>query len=235
MDWQNIVVTGASSGVGEVLVRRLAAQGKKVFAFARSEDRLHALEEQSEGAIVALPLDVRSPPQIAAAYERIEREFGPIDVLVNNAGVFQTHDFWTQDLEVIDRIIDINLKGALYCTRLVLPYMVERKRGRIINIASVSGTHGIPGQVAYGASKHGMVGFADALAQELLPHGVKVTTICPGGIDTPLWNVEKNPYPSDAERLIKPEEVAELVEFVLTRPDSTVYKRLIFFPDGEWH
>ena len=235
MDWQNIVVTGASSGVGEVLVRRLAAQGKKVFAFARSEDRLRALEEQSGGAIVALPLDVRSPPQIAAAYERIEREFGPIDVLVNNAGVFQTHDFWTQDLEVIERIIDINLKGALYCTRLVLPYMVERKRGRIINIASVSGTHGIPGQVAYGASKHGMVGFADALAQELLPHGVKVTTICPGGIDTPLWNAEKNPYPSDAERLIKPEEVAELVEFVLSRPDSTVYKRLIFFPDGEWH
>jgi NAD(P)-dependent dehydrogenase (short-subunit alcohol dehydrogenase family) len=235
MDWQNVVVTGASRGVGEVLVQRLAAQGKKVFAFARSEDKLRELEEQSDGAIVALPLDVRSPSQIAAAYERIEREFGPIDVLVNNAGVFQTHDFWTQDLEVIDRIIDINLKGALYCTRLVLPYMVGRKRGRIINIASVSGTHGIPGQVAYGASKHGMIGMADVLAQELQPFGIKVTTICPGAIDTPLWNVENNPYPDDAERMIKSEEVAELVEFVLSRPDSTIYKRVIFFPDCEWH
>ncbi|MCD6287005.1 MAG: SDR family oxidoreductase [Anaerolineae bacterium] len=113
--------------------------------------------------------------------------------------------------------------------------MVGRKRGRIINIASVSGTHGIPGQVAYGASKHGMIGMADVLAQELQPFGIKVTTICPGAIDTPLWNAENNPYPDDAERMIKSEEVAELIEFMLSRPDSTIYKRVIFFPDCEWH
>ena len=140
MDWQNIVITGASSGVGEILSLRLAVQGKKVFALARNEDKLRILETQSKGAIVPVPLDITSAQQITAAYERIEREVGPIEVLVNNAGVFEMRDFWTQDIGIIDRIIDTNLKGTLYCTRLVLPYMLERGRGRIVNVASVAGT-----------------------------------------------------------------------------------------------
>jgi 3-oxoacyl-[acyl-carrier protein] reductase len=235
MDWQNIVITGASSGVGESLSLRLARQGKKIFAVARSEDRLRDLEAQGQGAIVPVPLDLTSPDQIAAAYESIEREAGPIEVLVNNAGIFEMRDFWTQDVGTIERIIDTNLKGTLYCTRLVLPYMLERKQGRIVNIASVAGTRGIPGQVTYCASKHGMVGMAEALAQELQPHGIKVTTICPGGIDTPLWNEKTNPYPGKLEQLIAPDEIAELVEFILTRPATTIYKKLILFPEDEWH
>ena len=154
---------------------------------------------------------------------------------MNNAAVFQWRDFWTQELEVMANIIDTNLKGTLFCTRLVLPYMLPRKRGRIINVASVAGIHGIPGQAAYCTSKHGMIGFADALAQELQPHGIKVTTICPGGIDTELWDPVHNPYPGDKEPLIKPEEMADLIEFLLTRPDSTIYRRVILFPDNEWH
>src|SRR5687767_12673347 len=105
MDWQNIVITGASSGVGEMLARRLASNGKKVFALARSEDKLRSLEQESGGAIVALPGDVQRPEQIAAAFENIEQNFGPIDVLVNNAAVFQWRDFWTQELEVMASII----------------------------------------------------------------------------------------------------------------------------------
>lgn len=235
MDWQNIVITGASSGVGETLVRRLAAKGKKVFALARNEDKLRDLAQESGSAIVALPIDVRRPEQIATALEKIEQDFGPIDVLVNNAAFFQWRDFWTQDLEVMADILDTNLKGTLFCTRLVLPYMLQRRRGRIVNVASVAGIHGIPGQAAYCASKHGMIGFADALAQELQPHGIKITTICPGGIDTPLWDPVCNPYPGDKEPLIKVEEMADLIEFILSRPDSTIYKRVILFPDNEWH
>jgi len=136
---------------------------------------------------------------------------------------------------VMERIIDVNLKGTLYCTRLTIPHMIARRRGRIINISSVAGVRGIPGQAAYCASKHGMNGFADALAQELIPHGIVVSSICPGGIDTPLWNKETNPYPGDIDKVIKPDEIVDMVEFLLNQPPGTMYKRIVVFPTNEWH
>jgi hypothetical protein len=236
MEWKQIVITGASSGLGAVLARRLSGPDRKVFALARSEEKLRALEAESDGQIVGLPVDITEPEQIAAAYERIETEFGPIDVLINNAGVLYRQNFWEQELETIDQMLDINLKGALYCTRLLLPYLLERRRGYIINVASVGAFHGAPRAAVYAASKHGMLGFADSLTQELLPYSIRVTTICPGGINTPLWRDDRNPYPWDnKEQLMAPEEVAEVIEFLLTRPSGTVYKNMVFFPSNEWH
>ncbi|HSV32047.1 MAG TPA: SDR family NAD(P)-dependent oxidoreductase [Atribacteraceae bacterium] len=118
------------------------------------------------------PVDGTSPRELAAIYRTIESEHEPIDVLVNNAGIYQGINFWEQDLEIISRIIDVNLKGTLFATCLVLPSMIARKQGRIINISSVSGTRGIHKEVTYGASKHGMIGMADALAQEVRSHGI---------------------------------------------------------------
>ena len=235
MSVKNVVITGASTGVGEALSLRLAAAGMKVFALARGKEKLESLAKGAKGAIVTFAADVTRPEQIRAAYETIESQHGPIDALVNNAAVFEMKDFVEQDLETMDRIIDTNLKGTLYCTRLALPYMLKRKRGRIVNIASVAGTRGIAQQAAYCASKHGVSGFADALAQELRPHGIVVTTLCPGGIDTPLWRTGQTRYPGDLSKTMKPQEVAELVEFILTRPAGTSYKKVIFFPNNEWH
>ena len=230
----NTVITGASSGVGEAIALRLAARGTPVFAIGRNEDRLTALSRRAAG-IHVFSADVRQPKQLEAVYATIEREHGPIEALVNNAAWNRSREFATLDLESIDEIIDTNLKGTLYATRLVLPYMLARKRGRIVNIASVAGTRGIPTEAAYCASKHGMVGFADSLAQELIPHGILVSTLCPGGIDTPWWRGEDNKYGGDITQLIKPDEMAEVVEFVLTQPQRTLWKRLVFFPTIEWH
>ncbi len=231
----NTVITGASSGVGEAIALRLASKGTPVFAIGRDADRLAALAKQGEGRIHVFQADVREPKLLEAAYATIEREHGPIEALVNNAAWNRSREFATLDLESIDAIIDINLKGTLYATRLVLPYMLERKRGRIINIASVAGTRGIPTEAAYCASKHGMVGFADSLAQELIPHGILVSTLCPGGIDTPWWRGSDNKYGGDITQLIQPEEMADMVEFVLAQPSRTLMKRVVFFPTIEWH
>ena len=231
----NILITGASRGVGEALTLRFAGQGRKVFALARTRNQLDSLVERSGSSVVPFAVDISDRDAVEDAISEIESDHGGVDVLVNNAGVVQNIDFAEQSFEVMERIIDVNLKGTLYCTRLTVPHMIRRKRGRIINISSVAGVRGIPGQAAYCASKHGMNGFADALAQELIPHGIVVSSICPGGIDTPLWDKETNPYPGDIDKVIKPDEIVDMVEFLLNQPSGTMYKRIVVFPTNEWH
>lgn len=234
MDTQNMVITGASRGVGAVAAERFAEQGHRVFAIARSEEQIAALAEKSE-LIEPIQLDISKAEAVREAFERIETDFGPISTLINNAGVVENIEFATQGVEMIDQIIDTNLKGSLYCTRFAIPGMIARKTGRIINVSSVAGVRGIPGQVSYCASKHGMNGFADALAQELIKHGVLVTSICPGAIDTPLWDPETNPYPGDLKGVMQPGEIVDLIEFILKQPPRTIFKKLVLFPSNEWH
>jgi len=234
MDLKNVVVTGASQGIGKSISLKLAENGFTVFGFARDVDRLRELEKGGNGRIFGYQVDIVEPNQIQNAYEEIEKNHGPIDVLVNNAGIYQGIEFVKQDLDIISQIIDTNLKGTLYCTRLVLPHMIARKNGRIINISSVSGTRGIPLEVAYGASKHGMIGMADALAQEVKPYGILISTICPGAVDTPLWYGDTQ-YHGELEKIMKPEEIADCVFFLLQQSDRTIYKRIILFPKNEWH
>jgi short-subunit dehydrogenase len=230
-----MVITGASSGVGEALSVHFTGNGYTVCAIARDREKLKALENQCDGALHVYPCELQSVDNVKETFARILDEHGHIDVLINNAGVFELKPFREQEIETIDRIIDTNLKGSMYCTYLTIPSMIARKEGRIINIASVAGTWGMAGQVIYCASKHGLVGFGDALARELREHGVLLVTLCPGGIDTPLWRSEDNPYPGDVNRLMKPGELVDLIDFILGQPKGTLYKKIVFFPTNEWH
>lgn len=233
-----ILITGASSGVGARLAERLAARGATVVALARSAERLAALNA-GPGRIVPVVADVADSQALRAAAQHIEADIGPIVTLVNNAAIFALTDFASQDADAIDRLLATNLGGTIHATQAVLPGMLARKCGRIINVASVAGTHGLAGQAVYCASKHGVLGFADALAQELLPHGITVCSLCPGGIDTPLWSHKPGdggqPYPGDLSATLSVEEVCTWIEFALDRPAGTVPKRLVFFPANEWH
>ncbi|MCH2065452.1 MAG: SDR family oxidoreductase [Roseibacillus sp.] len=233
------LITGASRGVGEALAWKLASEGHTVAALARSEDKLQELAgraqaEELPGTIIACPVDLRDPAVVSECVNSLE-EKGPIEVLINNAAVVQNIPFAEQSLERLDAIVDSNLKGTMYCTHAVLQHMIPRKAGRIVNISSVAGVRGIAGQASYCASKHGMVGFADALTQELVPHNIQVATICPGAIDTPLWDPEKNPYPGDISKTIQPSEIVNLVCYLLTQPDHSIFKRIVMFPTNEWH
>ena len=178
---KSILVTGATRGVGEALTLKFAQKGHVVYALARTRNQLNSLVEKcGADKVIPFEVDVSSKEQVEEATASIQREYGAPDVLINNAGVVENVSFAEQELEMIDRIVDVNLKGTLYVTRCIVPGMIARGSGRIINVSSVAGTRGIPGQAAYCASKFGMNGFADTLAQELLAKGILVTTICPG-------------------------------------------------------
>jgi 3-oxoacyl-[acyl-carrier protein] reductase len=228
------VVTGASRGVGEALALRMAKEGYSVAALARSENKLKDLA-LAHDSIIPCPVDVSDSIAVTEVINSLEADHGPIEVLINNAAVVQNIPFADQSLERVDQIIDINLKGTLYVTHAAIQHMIPRRRGRIVNISSVAGVRGIEGQASYCASKHGMVGFADTLAQELVPHNIPVTTICPGAIDTPLWNPETNPYPGDVSKTIQPEEIVGLVLYLLSQHDHTLFKLIVMFPTNEWH
>jgi 3-oxoacyl-[acyl-carrier protein] reductase len=228
------VVTGASSGVGALLARRLATAGHRVAAVARSGDKLAALAASAApGSIIPVVADVADWDAAAAAIAHLETAHGPVHALVNNAAVFALTPFATQAPSDIRRMLATNVEGAMVWTHAVVPGMIARTAGRIVNVASVAGVRGLPGQATYCASKHALVGFADALAQELLPHGIAVSTLCPGGIDTPLW--DQTAYPGERQRIMAADEVVDAIEFLLTRPPGTIYKRLMFFPANEWH
>lgn len=233
-----IVITGASSGVGARLSERLAARGATVVAIARNRERLQALHAGS-GRIVPIIADTADTAALPQVVAEIEASIGPIATLINNAAVYTAHEFTSQDATEIDRLIGTNLIGTMHLTRAVLPAMVARKTGRIINVASVAGTRGIPTEAIYCASKHGLLGFADALAQELVPHGITVCSICPGGIDTPLWSRTPGDggqkYGGDLSGVMPVDEVCAWIEFALDRPPGTIPKRLVFFPTTEWH
>nr|ACJ13442.1 ketoacyl-reductase like protein [Karlodinium veneficum] len=237
-----MLVTGASSGVGAAIVKHYASLGWKVAAIARRKELLLQVCQTAGSNATAFECDVADRSQVAACVRDAVEKLGPIDVLVNNAAV--GHDgrpFWELEVDDIDRVLDVNLKGSMYVTHAVLKGMVSANRGRIFAIASVAGTWGIPNESCYVASKHGMVGFMDTLANETRSTGVVVSTICPGGIDTPWWTKE-HPYGGDKSHsagetgmLIQPEEIIDLMDYQLKLPANRVLKRVVFFPKGEWH
>lgn len=233
MSDRTLVVTGASSGVGLEVARRFVQKGFRVVGIARAADKLAAIAtELGEDRFDGVALDVRDASAVTAAFARIGERYGHIDVLVNNAARFKTAPLEGFSLQEIADILDTNLKGTIYCTHQALPLL--KGGSRVVNIASVSATHGIEGQAVYCASKYGMDGFAEALGQELLKRGIHVTTLCPGGIATPLWN-DRNPYNGDIERLLTPSDIAELVEHVVELPERVVFKKAVLFPSNEWH
>ncbi len=224
-----MVITGASSGVGKSAAIRFSNEGYQVCALARSFEKLGALEQESSGKIQPFQTDVSDSSSVEETFARIIEDYGSIDVLINNAGV--TGGGQSVDNELIDRIIDTNLKGAIYCTYAVIPSMQQKEFGHIINIASIAGVdishQGSDG--LYTASKHGMVAFSEAIGKKFRRDGILVTALCPGGIDTPLWSVD-NPYPHAESEMIRPEEVADLIAYILVQPKRTLFKNVIFVP-----
>jgi NADP-dependent 3-hydroxy acid dehydrogenase YdfG len=221
---KNIVITGIKGGVGSSISELFVNKNWNVLGIARIEQ---APETET---LHYYNLDIRRHLSVANTFKNISNMYGNIDVLVNNAAVFQQQPFENFTKKQISKIIDTNVKGTMYCT---LEYLKHTKKGRIINIGSVSGLHGIKEQSVYSASKHAINGFFDSLAQEIGPN-IKVCTINPGGIDTPLWN-DKNPYSGDVSKLIKPSTIAKMVEYVVDMPDDCVVKNITVFPDCEWH
>jgi 3-hydroxy acid dehydrogenase / malonic semialdehyde reductase len=180
-----VFVTGASSGFGGAIARRFAAAGARVVATARRSDRLKDLAESLGPRVLPVTLDVRDRAAVADAIGGLPEEFAEIDLLVNNAGLaLGLNPAQEADLDDWDQMIDTNCKGLAYCTRAILPGMVARRRGHVINLGSVAGTYPYPGGNAYGGTKAFVHQFSLNLRSDLHGTGVRVTCIEPGLADT---------------------------------------------------
>ena len=174
------LITGGGRGIGEAIARRFAAEGARLFITSRTPKDLERVALET-GANFDL-CDVTQPKEIGA----LIRKIGPVDILVNNAGVAESAPFLKTDLETWRRVIDTNVTSAFLFCKALVPGMIDRGYGRIVNIASIAGKRGGPYITAYAASKHAMLGFSSSLAAEMQDKGITVNAICPGYVDTPL-------------------------------------------------
>jgi 3-oxoacyl-[acyl-carrier protein] reductase len=183
-----VLITGASRGIGLVTAQAFLQDGAHLAIGARDPARLAAAERAlaAHGPVWARAVDLRDPAQIRAFVDAALAHYGRIDVLVNNAGVAWAGEFAHETLESIDTIVDINVKGLMHVTRAVLPAMLQQRHGVIINIASGAGKTGYGGLSVYSASKFAVVGFTEALAQEVEQDGVRVYAVCPGAVATDM-------------------------------------------------
>jgi NADP-dependent 3-hydroxy acid dehydrogenase YdfG len=222
-----VVVTGASSGFGELAALRFARAGARVVLAARRLERLETLAERisSEGgSALAVGCDVTELDQLTELRDRVATEFERCDVLVNNAGIRGGGPFEAVDVEHLNRVIDVNLRGVVLGTKLFLPMMLERGRGHVVNIASLAGRFATPGAAIYGATKHAVVAFSEALYHELGPKGILVTTVNPGFSPT-----EGFPLTGPAFVRLDPDDVAKLIVDVVrkgTAPEISIPRSL---------
>jgi NAD(P)-dependent dehydrogenase (short-subunit alcohol dehydrogenase family) len=201
------IVTGGGRGIGAAAARALTARGVAVTVFARTRRELDAVVS-SGGAALAVAGDVRSEEDVARLVSEHERALGPVDVLVNDAGIVARAPVEALSAATFREVLDVNLVGPFLCARAVIPGMKARRRGRIVNVTSISGTLGTPEASAYNASKWGLVGLTRCLAEELRPHGIAVMGVSPGSVDTEM--LKRTPFPPD----MSPEEVARVIAFV---------------------
>jgi NAD(P)-dependent dehydrogenase (short-subunit alcohol dehydrogenase family) len=217
------IVTGGGRGIGAAVARALTLRGLAVTVFARTRSQLERVVGEN-GAALAVAGDVRREEDVARLVQAHERAVGPVDVLVNDAGILARGLAEETSAAAFREVLDVNLTGAFLCARAVIPGMKERRRGRIVNVASISGTVGTAGASAYNASKWGLIGLTKCLAEELRGHGVACLAVSPGSVDTEM--LEQTPFAP----AMTPHDVARVVVFAaLDAPDAMTGSNLEVF------
>jgi 3-oxoacyl-[acyl-carrier protein] reductase len=226
------LVTGGSRGIGRAICNKLASLGARVAVnYHNNEQRANEVVEeitQAAGAAVAIQADVSVESDVQRLVRETEAQLGPVDLLVNNAGIFDPVDHNATTTEIWKRTMAVNLDGPFYTTWAVKDGMIERGFGRIVNITSIAGLRPRPRCIAYATSKAGLIGFTRSVAEALAPHNIRVNAVAPGLIDTEIIadvDEAKKQALIDAtpiSRLGQPDEIAEVVAFLLTEQSSFV-------------
>ncbi len=233
-----VIITGASSGIGEATAKELASKGAKVVLAARREDRLRKLQSEiqtSSGQVIYKVTDVSSRGQMENLAAYALKEFGQIDVLVNNAGIMPLSPLHQGKVDEWDTMIDVNIKGVLYGIAAVLPYMRERKEGHIINVSSIAGHLVFEASAVYSGTKFAVRAITEGLRMEEAPNNIRTTIISPGTITTELLNsisdpVLKSSIVEVSKIGIEPASIARSVAFAIEQPADVAINEMIVRP-----
>lgn len=238
------MITGASAGIGEACAKTFAQQRYNLVLVARRQDKL----EQLAANLIAdfgieckiIELDVRDREQVKAALQSLPKQWQQIDVLINNAGLSQGLDpIFEGDWEDWDRMIDTNIKGLLYVSRMVLPGMKERRSGHVVNIGSIAAKEVYPNGNVYCATKHAVDSLSKAMRMDLLPYGVKVSTIHPGAVETEFSIVRFKGNVNRAKQVYQgfdpllASDIADAVWYVVSRPLHVNINDLLIMPTAQ--
>ena len=234
-----VVITGASSGLGEATARLLAAQGASVVLGARRIDRLGVLADELSrrgGKALAVPTDVIQCDQVKRLVDAAVQTYGRIDVMINNAGLMPQALLERLKIDEWNRMIDVNIKGVLYGIAAALPHMKRQKAGHFINVSSVAGHRVGPGFAVYAATKYAVRALSEGLRQEVKPYNIRTTVISPGAVATELPNTVTDPQAAErirkfyAEVAIPAESFARAVAFAMSQPEEVDVNEILFRP-----
>jgi short-subunit dehydrogenase len=228
------LITGAGSGIGRATALAFAESGIDLALVGRSAEKLNAVAAEARKTGVeakVYPLDLSLVDQVKAKIEAIATDFGNLTILVNNAGMGGTRDLLTLSLEDWQQMINLNLTSVLQCIQGVLPGMRDRQNGMIINIASIAAHQAFPGWGAYSVSKAGLLCLSKVLAAEERAHGIRVVTVSPGAVNTPLWDADTMPD-FDRSAMLTPELIAQSILHTALLPRQAVIEELIVTPSA---
>lgn len=232
---QRALITGASSGIGRATAIALAKQGINLVLLGRSADKLAALEKElSPLGITAQSwvVDLSDLPQVKSKLEAAIAAVGPVDILINNAGMGYTGALGAMSLTDWQQVMDLNLTSAWLCMQAVLPGMRDRHRGTILNVSSHAAYNAFPDWGAYSVSKAGLVTLSRILAEEERSHGVRVIVVSPGAVNTPLWDTDTVHADFPRDQMLAPEVVAQAIAAALALPPTAVIEELKVMPSG---
>ena len=234
-----VVITGASSGLGEAAARLLSAHGATVVLGARRVERIRSLVNELSGngsKALAIATDVTHCEQVKRLVDAAVQAYGRIDVMINNAGLMPSSPLERLKIDDWDRMIDVNIKGVLYGIAAALPYMKQQKAGHIINVSSVAGHKVRPGGVVYAATKHAVRVISEGLRQEVKPYNIRTTVISPGAVATELPDSATEPDIAESFRkfyediAIPADSFARAVAFALSQPEDVDVNEILFRP-----
>ncbi|MBD2385562.1 SDR family oxidoreductase [Cylindrospermum sp. FACHB-282] len=232
---QVVIITGASRGLGQAMALLFGKEGAHIIAASRTSSEIEHTAEQIRdhgGSALAIPTDITDLAQVSDLFRRVEEDYGKIDILINNAGIGLFGSVEELTPEALDQMLAVNVKGTVYCCQAAFKRMKEARSGHIINILSTASKVGRANESGYTASKWAQAGFTESLKAEAKPFGIRVTSFCPGGMNTPFWQTPENQaHQQQAEQFMNPQAIAELLLHIATFPaainiDDIVVKRM---------